>query len=82
MTKISLTVLETINNFENKTLALSNSAPIVEFAMRVAYYQAMIDAALADPLDDADEHQAVLELLTARRDEYTETFQALVNDEL
>lgn len=68
---------------EQMTLVMNIDDPIIiEETKKIAFYAAMLDAALEDPMDDADDHAEMLEFLKKNITEHVETYQSLVNDKL
>lgn len=55
---------------------------ITEVAEDIAYYSAMIDAAEDDPLNDREEHYAMLAYLKKEHKDLVEHYQSLVNSYL
>lgn len=68
---------------EQRALVLAlNDIPIVETAKDIAFYSAMLDAALDDPFDDEEEQEEILAYFKKNLQELIETYQQLVNDKL
>lgn len=76
---IHQSVLDVFKQQEDLVMALDNPE-ITEVAKRLAFYDAMIDAAEHDPLDDPEDHNEILQLMKTTRQELVETYQQLVND--
>lgn len=55
---------------------------ILDQSKSIAFYNAMIDAAKDDPMDDAEDQAALLEYLRRCLKEHVETYQQLVNAKL
>lgn len=55
---------------------------INEVALDIAFYYAMHDAAIDDPLDDEEEQTALIAYFLGRLKELVERYQSLVNDTL
>lgn len=72
-------VYKTIEEQLEICLALDDVA-LTETAKKIAYYNAMIDAAQDDPFDDAEEQEEILDYFKSVLKELTETYQGLVND--
>lgn len=71
-----------LENVMNSQLALVLNIvdpEVTDAAKRLAYYVAMLDAALDDPMDDSAEQAEVIEFLKTKLDEWTSTYQDLVN---
>lgn len=68
---------------EQRALVLAlNDIPIVETAKDIAFYSAMLDAALDDPFDGEEEQEEILAYFKKNLKELIETYQQLVNDKL
>lgn len=72
-------MMETVTEYEAVVVALKDPT-VIETAMRLSYYTAMVDAATHDPLDEPDEQEQMLTIFQAKIQEETEKFQELVND--
>lgn len=59
-----------------------DDSEILEEAKAIAFYSAMIDAALDDPLDNAEEQSEMLDYLKKTMQDHIETYQQLVNAKL
>lgn len=59
-----------------------DDADITEAAKKIAFYTAMIDAALDDPFDDEEDQAEILKYLKKDLQQLTETYQELVNNYL
>ena len=55
---------------------------IIKTALKLAYYMAMFDACMEDPLENQDEQQQVRSHFEKTILEATEQFQILVNEKL
>lgn len=64
-----------------KVLAIEDPK-VDEAAKNIAYYAAMIDAAIDDPLDDTDEQEALLAYFKQNLEEHIEHYVPLVNNHL
>lgn len=68
---------------EQLALVLALTSPeIREAAALVAFYTAMIDAALDDPMDDEEEQEAMLAFLRHEQDVALSTYMSLVNEQM
>lgn len=74
-------VYEVLQEQHDLVMALDD-APIIEAAKEIAFYSAMIDAALDDPMDDAKEQDEMLSYLKKLHTEHVEQYQQLVNERL
>lgn len=72
-------LLNTINQYEAQVLAIDNEE-VTQLAKKIAYYSAMIDAALDDPLDDDALQEETLAYLRKVHTEHVESYQILVNE--
>lgn len=67
---------------QEATVVALDIPEITTLAKRIAFYDAMIDAAVCDPMDDeADQHQMLMYLKTHHY-ELVQQYQQLVNDQL
>lgn len=69
------------NHYHDIVIAMDDPA-IIKVALSLAYYTAMLDAAVNDPLDDPIEHAELVVRYNQLIQNKTEEFQALVNDML
>lgn len=76
---VSPFVQEIIEEQRNKVLALTDPT-VIETAMKLSFYVAMLDAAIYDPLDDEKDQKEMLALFTKNVKELTEEYQKIVND--
>ena len=68
---------------EQRALVLAlNDIPIIETAKDIAFYSAMLDAALDDPFDDEEDQEEILAYFKKNLQDLIETYQQLVNDKL
>lgn len=72
-------LLKIIEGELKKVVALDDPR-ITHHALRIAFYSAMHDAALDDPMEDAEDQTSMLEYFTSKITEHVETYQKLVND--
>lgn len=75
---ISTFVLDTIDRERDKCVALTDPM-VIDAAMRLSFYVAMLDAAKDDPMDDEEDQRDMLLVLENRIAELTEKYQHLVN---
>lgn len=78
---MSNAMTETVKQYEAIVVALEDPM-IIKTAMRLAYYSAILDAALDDPLDSQDDHDHLVAWFRQEIHFATENFQRLVNDRL
>lgn len=81
---IAYNVMKVFNDQKALVLALDDPA-ITELAKEIAFYSAMIDAALSDPDDDPEFQEfqeEFLQIFKTRQTELVETYQSLVNEQL
>lgn len=69
-----------IETERQKTLALREDSRVVEAAMNVAYYTAMLAAAEFDPLSDEDDQSDILEYLESKLYEEAEHYATLISE--
>lgn len=74
-------LIAVVEEQESIVLALENPK-IDEAAKHVAYYHAMLDACLSEPLDDPEDQNAMLAYIRDNLAEHTDVYQQLVNDML
>jgi hypothetical protein len=67
------------DEYEEIVTSMDDSV-IIKTALKLAYYMAMLDAALADPMDDPEDQNEALELYYKIAHAEIETFQKLVNE--
>ena len=65
-----------------ETVVALEDAAVTEAAKKIAFYVAMLDAAIDDPFDDEEEQREILEYIQTHLTELTETYQSLVNNHL
>ena len=78
---VSQHVWNTLANELDKVLAL-DVPEITELAKKIAFYDAMIDAATDDPLDDPEHQDELMQFFTEVRSELLSTYQELVNEQM
>lgn len=65
---------------EQRIIVLSfNDVPILEAAKQIAFYSAMIDAAIDDPMDIAEDQEEIIDYLGENLQEHVENYQRLIN---
>ena len=74
-------LIKVVNDQRDLVLALEDP-DITRHAKLIAYYSAMRDAAIDDPMDDPEDQKDILALLESRLQEHIETYQDLVNNAL
>ena len=70
-----------IDGYEARVVAMDDPE-IIKTALKLAYYSAMLDAAMTDPMDDPEDQQELLAQVLDRMQENTAKFQQLVDDKL
>ena len=70
---------EIVKHYEETVVQLDDPE-VIKTALTLAYYCAMLDAALADPMPNAAEQEGFVEVFQDKITELTETFQSLVNE--
>lgn len=75
---ISQFIYDTIERELNKVVELKDPK-VIETAMKLSFYVAMVDAAEDDPMDDEDQPE-MLEFFAGRIQELTREYQEIVND--
>ena len=74
-------LLDSIEEGRTEVLAL-DSPEIIHEAKNIAFFNAMLDAALEDPLDDPDEQTMALNFFKKNIQDHVEKYQELVNEAL
>jgi len=78
---ISEAMKDTVTKYEEIVLAMDDPT-IIRTALKMAYYTAMLDAALFDPLDDSGDQQDLCDWFQNEINIATDAFQSFVNDKL
>ena len=76
-----MSTMTIVDMYETRVCEL-NTPEITQTALKTAYYSAMLDACINDPMDDEKDQEEYLTMLKARLLEHTEAFQTLVNAKL
>jgi hypothetical protein len=74
-------VLDMLDKQEALVLRIEDPQ-VTLLAKKIAFYSAMIDAAVSEPDEDDIDQREFLELFRQRHTELVETYQALVNDHM
>ena len=69
-------------NAQLETVVALEDVAITEAAKKIAFYVAMLDAAIDDPFDNDEDQNEMIEYIQTHLTELTETYQSLVNDKL
>ena len=78
---ISALTYSIMDEYEELVVAIDDPE-IVKTALRIAYYSAMLDAALNDRMDHPEDQQEICAHIRGQIEEDTWKFQQLVNDKL
>ena len=76
---VSTFVYEVIEEQLNIVVALTDPR-VIETAMKLSFYMAMVDAANDDPMDEESDQQEMLVFFNNHIKELTNTYQQIVND--
>lgn len=76
---VSKVTYDVIEEQFNRVVALTDPK-VIEAAMKLSFYVAMVDAAKDDPMDEEDEQQELLTFFENKVKELTEEYQEIVND--
>ena len=76
--QVSKVVYDTIEEQLNIVVALTDPK-VIETAMKLSFYVAMVDAAKDDPFEQEDEEQELLTFFEDKIQELTEEYQMIVN---